>query len=120
MDCYIFLTLHTNKKLYLDYLNATCQGQTLRGARWFTPQFMADTGVYASLPRAAMRFQVWTAVAYNIKGFFPWYYEPAKRPDLTDRDFSVMMPTMGGREGGREALDRHGTQRRLAVTTADS
>ena len=34
-----------------------------------------------------MRFQVWAAVAYNVKGFFPWYYTPTKTPDFRDRDF---------------------------------
>ena len=83
----------------------TCQGaKRCGGVAWFTPQLIADTGVYASLPHAAMRFQVWTAVAYNIKGFFPWYYEPAKNPDLTDRDFFCYYADEMGRLEAAEKL----------------
>ncbi|MCC6580679.1 MAG: hypothetical protein IT440_09570 [Phycisphaeraceae bacterium] len=105
MDSYIFITLHTNKTTYLLYLNATWQGaKRCQGAAWFTPQMMADTGVYASLPRPAMRFQIWTALAHNVKGFFPWYYEPAKKPDFTDKDFVTFYTDEMGRLETMEKL----------------
>jgi hypothetical protein len=49
------------------------------------PQLVSDTGGYRKMSRADMRFQIWTALAYNIKGFFPFHYHPAKDPDFSDK-----------------------------------
>ena len=88
MDSYVFLTLHVRPARYIDYLKTNWEGaKHCRGAAWFTPQLIGGTGVYLSLTRAHMRFQVWTAVAYNVKGFFPWAYGFAKNGDFSDKDY---------------------------------
>jgi len=86
MDPYIFLILHTRKDKYLKYLETIWEGvNQCNGVGWLIPQLVSDTGGYRKMSRADMRFQIWTALAYNIKGFFPFYYHPAKNPDFSDK-----------------------------------
>jgi hypothetical protein len=86
MDPYIFLILHTRKDKYLKYLETIWAGaKQCKGVGWVIPQLVSDTGGYAKMSPADMRFQVWTALAYNVKGFFPFHYSQAKNPDFSDK-----------------------------------
>ena len=105
MDSYVFLTLHTRKERYLAFLAATWEGaKRCGGVAWFTPQLVGGRHVYLAPSRAEMRFQVWTAVAYNVKGFFPWAYGFAKAPDFSDKNYYQYYANEMGRLAAMEKL----------------
>jgi len=111
MDSYVFLKLHTRKDRYIAYLQATWDGaRTCGGAAWFTPQLIGGRLVYLTPSRAEMRFQVWAALAYNVKGFFPWAYGFAKKPDFSDqsyyRDYADEMGRLASLEKLIVAMER--------------
>ena len=90
MDSYVFLKLGILKHRYIAYLKTIWEGvKQCNGVGWITPQLIDHklAPAYAELTLPAMRFQVWTAIAYNIKGIFPYYYPYAKNPDFTDKPF---------------------------------
>lgn len=86
MDCYIMLTLHVRKDKLIRDLEANLAGaRQCGGVAWWTPQLIADEEVYGALTQPRMRYQIWTPLAYNVKGFFPWYYTKGKNRDFTDK-----------------------------------
>lgn len=92
-DRYVLLTLGRNFDAYVATMRDGWEASKLcDGPFWVVPQLVGmESGhsrLYLSPTQAEMRFQVWTALAYNAKGFFPWmYWEGGKTKDFTDTSY---------------------------------
>ncbi len=92
-DTYVFRTLPVPLSRYLDGVAAIWSSvKQSGGVGWVTPQMVGmQSGhdpSFLDLSRADMRFQVWSALAYNIKGFFPWMYlNGALTPEMGETTF---------------------------------
>ncbi len=85
MDCYPFYRFRTVADRYLAYLQATREAaNACGGAAWFVPQMHGTSKAWVAPDEAQMRFQVWSALAWGITGFFPWPYHDAKNDDMSN------------------------------------
>lgn len=85
MDNYPILVWGTRFDRYLDYLKTTYEAaKKCGGVAWFVPQF-EGSGIRRVPTRSELKFQIWSAIAYNIKGIFPWHYMSVKNDDFSDK-----------------------------------
>lgn len=86
MDCYPFMRFTNVSKRYLSYLEASHKAaESCGGVAWFVPQMQGGPGPFTAPTQGEMRFQIWSALAWGITGFFPWPYSETKNSDLSDK-----------------------------------